>query len=106
MAQRGVAGAAALSRTRFSRLFCRPPPTFRGMRIGRKGLRRAFRGLGRVFAGGCGKRVPYCITFQRETCSVRAGARLRQCRADSISASLAPWLRAHISAAEAEYLAT
>ena len=48
----------------------------------------------------------YCIAFQREACAVRKRARLRHLRAASISASVAPWLRAHISAADAEYLAT
>jgi hypothetical protein len=37
---------------------------------------------------------------------VCAGASLRQCRAASISACVAPLLRAHASAAEAVYLAT
>ena len=47
----------------------------------------------------------YCAD-QRAACAVRAGRPLRQRRAESISASVAPWLLAHISAAEAEYLAT
>jgi hypothetical protein len=37
---------------------------------------------------------------------VICGASFRQCRAVSISALVAPWLRAHASAAEAVYLAT
>jgi len=48
----------------------------------------------------------YCADHQRPACAVWAGAPLRQRRAASISASLAPWLRAHISAVDAEYLAT
>ena len=47
----------------------------------------------------------YCAV-QGAACAVRDGGLLRQCRAASISASVAPWLRAHISAADAEYLAT
>ena len=43
---------------------------------------------------------------QCAACAVWAGAALRQCRAASISASDAPWLRAHVSAADAENLAT
>ena len=39
-------------------------------------------------------------------CAVCAGASDRQRRAASISESVAPWLRAHISAVEAEYFAT
>ena len=39
-------------------------------------------------------------------CAVCAGASDRQRRAASISDSVAPWLRAHISAVEAEYFAT
>lgn len=104
MAQREIVGAAALSRTRSSRLFYRPRPALGGMTIGYKARGERVRTGEYLRADAEG--VPYCITFQRETCNVRAGARLRQCRADSISASLAPWLRAHISAAEAEYLAT
>lgn len=50
--------------------------------------------------------VNYWLASQREACRVRPGARLRQLRAASISDSLAPLLRAHISAADAEYLAT
>ena len=50
--------------------------------------------------------VNYSLACQREACRVRPGARLRQFRAASISDSLAPLLRAHISAADAEYLAT
>jgi hypothetical protein len=42
----------------------------------------------------------------RAACAVWAGAFLRQCRAASISASVAPLLRAHASAVEAVYLAT
>ena len=47
----------------------------------------------------------YCV-YQRAACAVSVSGDLRQRRAASISASLAPWLRAHISAAEAEYFAT
>ena len=43
---------------------------------------------------------------QRAACAVRASGLLRQRRAASISASVAPLLLAHISAADAEYLAT
>jgi len=43
---------------------------------------------------------------QRAGCTFWAGAPFRQCRAVSISASVAPWLLAHISAADAEYFAT
>ena len=48
----------------------------------------------------------YCTAFQREACSECAGVRRRQLRAAAISASLMPWLRAHISAVEIEYFAT
>jgi hypothetical protein len=46
-------------------------------------------------------RVDHCAA-----CADWAGESLRQCRAASISASVAPWLRAHVSAADAEYWAT
>jgi hypothetical protein len=39
-------------------------------------------------------------------CAVCAGVSVKHRRAASISDSLAPWLRAHISAVEAEYFAT
>ncbi|MBV9456827.1 MAG: hypothetical protein JO141_04830 [Bradyrhizobium sp.] len=39
-------------------------------------------------------------------CAVCAGVSDKQRRAASISESVAPWLRAHISAVEAEYFAT
>jgi hypothetical protein len=47
----------------------------------------------------------YCAN-QRAACAVSVFGVRRQRRAASISASLAPWLRAHISAADAEYFAT
>ena len=59
----------------------------------------------RVQGRGYSSGTRYCA-HQRAACTVRAGRPLRQRRAESISASVAPWLLAHISAAEAEYLAT
>ena len=47
----------------------------------------------------------YCVN-QRAAWAVSVSGVLRQRRAASISASLAPWLRAHISAADAVYFAT
>jgi hypothetical protein len=47
----------------------------------------------------------YCAN-QRAACAVSVFGVLKQRRAASISASLAPWLRAHISAVDAEYFAT
>lgn len=43
---------------------------------------------------------------QGTACAVCAGISFKQRRAAPICASVAPWLRAHISAVEAEYLAT
>ena len=51
-------------------------------------------------------KATYRADHQCAACAVWAGAPLRQRRAASISASVAPWPRAHISAADAEYLAT
>jgi ABC-type transport system involved in cytochrome c biogenesis permease subunit len=47
----------------------------------------------------------YCAV-QWVACAVSVGPFLRQRRAASISASVAPWLLAHISAADSENLAT
>jgi hypothetical protein len=68
-----------------------------------QGIRRFFSGA-RGKLGGSGT-YDYCVA-QRAACAASVGEFLRQCRAASISVSEAPWLRAHISAAEAEYLAT